>query len=103
MTTTTVKCPKEQGKIRLEVPRLEAQAILCWSEQDISLLPRFIMGKENIIADFISYRYQIVGLDVSRCSEEVAGHNRPVYHIAKSSVGQLMVNKFEIITGNPDD
>ena len=45
---------------------------LCWAESvDLSLVPQFIVGAQNVIADSLSRRHQVLGLEWTLAQEVV--------------------------------
>ena len=60
--TTALAYLKNQGGTRLAVLNQTAQDLLRWTElHSVSLLPQFIMGRNNVLADALSRPNQILG------------------------------------------
>ena len=64
--TTAVAYLRNQGGTVSDSLNQEAQAILRWAEEmKLTLVPQFIIGKDNVIADSLSRRNQIIGSEWS--------------------------------------
>ena len=62
--TTALAYLKNQGGTRSAVLNQTAQDLLRWTElHSVSLLPQFIMGRNNVLADALSLPNQILGLE----------------------------------------
>ena len=62
--TTALAYLRNQGGTRSAVLNRTAQDLLRWAERhSISLLPQFIMGRNNVLADSLSRPNQILGSD----------------------------------------
>ena len=60
--TTALAYLRNQGGTRSAVLNRTAQDLLRWAERhSISLLPQFIMGRNNVLADSLSNPHQILG------------------------------------------
>ena len=62
--TTAVVYLRHQGGTLSPTFNEVAQRILCWAEQEeISLLPQFVPGKDNVVADSLSHPNRVVGTE----------------------------------------
>ena len=62
--TTAVSYLRRQGRTFSPVLNEEAQWILRWAElQDISILPQFVLGCSNVVADALSRPNQVIGAE----------------------------------------
>ena len=60
--TTALAYLRHQGGTRSVTLNQMAQDLLCWAEANsITLLPQFIMGRNNVLADALSRPHQILG------------------------------------------
>ena len=60
--TTAVSYLRRQGGLLSPLLNSVAQRILRWAEgQEILLVPQFVMGKVNVVADALSRPNQILG------------------------------------------
>ena len=90
--TTALAYLKNQGGTRSAVLNQTAQDLLRWAElHSVTLLPQFIMGRNNVLADALSRPNQILGSEwalklsgFSAASEEVASGNRSVCNLSQS-------------------
>ena len=89
--TTALAYLKNQGGTRSAVLNRTAQDLLRWAEHhSVTLLPQFIMGRNNVLADALSRPNQILGsewtlkLCFPTASEEMAGGNRSFRNLSKS-------------------
>ena len=70
--TTAIAYLRKQGGTVSSWLNEEAQAVLRWAEQkDVLLLPQFIMGSANVVADALSRRGQVITSEWTLCQEEV--------------------------------
>ena len=70
--TTAISYLRKQGGTVSPWLNEEAQAVLRWAEEKgISLLPQFIMGSANVVADALSRRGQVITSEWTLCQEEV--------------------------------
>ena len=68
--TTAVAYLRKQGGTRSESLNEEAQAILRWAEEnEITLLPQFILGRHNVLADSLSRGHSVQGSEWTLCQE----------------------------------
>ena len=59
---TALSYVKKQGGTFFLAVNTEAQLLLCLTEEwEIILAPQFIMGAQNVIADFLSSQHQVLG------------------------------------------
>ena len=90
--TTALAYLKNQGGTRSAVLNRTAQELLRWTElHSVALLPQFIMGRNNVLADSLSRPNQILGSEwtlkmscVPSTSAAVAGGDRSFCKISKS-------------------
>ena len=68
--TTDLVYLKKQGGTRSSTLNLVAQSVLrLCEESQVRLLPQFIPGKLNVLADSLSRRSQVIGSEWTLCSE----------------------------------
>ena len=68
--TTAVAYLRNQGGTLSESLNEETQQILRWAEErKVSLVPQFILGKENVVADSLSRGSQVIGTEWSLSPE----------------------------------
>ena len=68
--TTAVAYLRKQSGLRSEFLNGIAQRILRWAERlDVTLLPQFIAGKQNIVADTLYLRDQVLNAEWSLCPQ----------------------------------
>ena len=69
-SATAVAYLKKQGGTVVPLLNQETQQILRWAEDHrIVLVPQFILGKHNVVADSLSRKNQIVGSEWTLCLE----------------------------------
>ena len=62
--TTAVSYLRHQGGMYSSVLNGVSQEILCWAgSQEFSLLPQFVLGHSNIVADVLSCPHQVIGAE----------------------------------------
>ena len=70
--TTAVAYLRNQGGTVSSVLNGEAQELLRWAEEkEVTLLPQFILGSSNVVADSLSRRGQVIASEWTLCQEEV--------------------------------
>ena len=70
--STAVAYLKKQGGTVSPLLNLEAQSILRWAEMnEVSLVPQFILGSHNVLADSLSRKNQVIGSEWTLCQEVV--------------------------------
>ena len=68
--STAVAYLRKQGGSRSESLNEEAQGILRWAEEmELSLLPQFILGRHNVLADSLSRGNSVQGSEWTLCQE----------------------------------
>ena len=97
--STAVSYPRKEGGTRSPFLNSLAQEILRWAESlSIRLLPQFIPGSLNVLADSLSpsptssYRVVSSSGGFSVCRSHVAGPNRHICHISKSPMLHLFLS-----------
>ena len=71
-SSTAISYLKKQGGTISPLLNQEAQEILRWAElHHIVLIPQFILGKNNVLADSLSRRNQVIGSEWTLCQEVV--------------------------------
>ena len=64
--------PKEEGRHVLTAAEFRAQLLLRWTESmGITLLPQFIMGAKNVVANSLSHCHQVLGSEWTLAQEVV--------------------------------
>ena len=70
--TTALSYVKKQGGTYSVALNREAQHLLRWTESiDLSLVPQFIVGSQNVVADSLSHRQQVLGSEWTLAQEVV--------------------------------
>ena len=67
--TTALAYLKKQGGTRSSTLNTVAQSVRFCEESHIQLLPQFIPGKMNVLADSLSRRNQVIGSEWTLCAE----------------------------------
>ena len=79
--TTALSYIRKQGAMFSSALNHEAQLLLRWAELlSITVVPQFIMGARNVVADSLSYQDQDIGSEWTLAQEVVDewGKRRPV-------------------------
>ena len=70
--TTAISYLRKQGGTVSSSLNDEAQVLLRWAEEKgVTLLPQFILGRTNVVADALSRRGQVLASEWTLCQEEV--------------------------------
>ena len=70
--TTALCYVKKQRRKYSAALNMEAQLLLRWAESlDLTLVPQFIVGSQNMVADSLSRRQQVFGLEWTLTQEVV--------------------------------
>ena len=95
--TTALAYLKKQGGTRSTTLNTVAQSVLRFCEDyHIQLLPQFIPGKMNVLADSLSRKNQVIGSEwtlcggVSPASSPLASHHQPLCDLPQSQVAGLL-------------
>ena len=70
--TTALAYVRKQGGPISKSLNSEAQTLLRWSESlNVTLLPQFVMGSHNVVADSLSHKNQVIGSERTLVQEVV--------------------------------
>ena len=96
--TTAVAYLRREGGTRSPLLNSIAQEILRWAEsRSIRLTPQFLPGSNNVLADALSRPHQLLhtewslNMTVFQSLRKLAGSNRLVCHLSKSSLFDLLL------------